>query len=95
LLFVEKTVKHGLHKTLSALKPVSHKMSFNLWCQCCAEDQTDMTSEKLTAEADSKVLPVALTDSNVGAASESKGRSIHTLCTSNGSPYLNYQTRIM
>ena len=23
------------------------------------------------------------------------GDTIHTLCTSNGSPYLNYQTRIM
>ena len=25
----------------------------------------------------------------------SKGTDIHTLCTSNGSPYLNFQTRIM
>ena len=24
-----------------------------------------------------------------------KGTTIHTLCTSNGSPYLNFQTRIM
>jgi len=60
-----------------------------------AEDQADMTSEGLTVKADNKVLAVALTDSSVGAASASKGRSIHTLCTSNGSPYLNYQTRIM
>ncbi len=35
-----------------------------------------------------------------GAAAESsgsptKGDTIHTLCTSNGSPYLNFQNRIM
>ncbi|DBA81022.1 TPA: hypothetical protein ACH3X2_007228 [Trebouxia sp. C0005] len=59
------------------------------------DQQADTTSEQLTVTADGKVLPVALTDSSMGAASASKGRSIHTLCTSNGSPYLNYQTRIM
>ena len=29
------------------------------------------------------------------AGSPTKGDSIHTLCTSNGSPYLNFQNRIM
>ena len=95
LLFIEKTIEHCLHRTLTALKPFSREMSCNLWCQCCAEDQADMPKDKLTVKADDKVLPVALTDSSMGAASASKGRSIHTLCTSNGSPYLNYQTRIM
>jgi len=28
-------------------------------------------------------------------ASQTTGDTIHTLCTSNGSPYLNFQTRIM
>ena len=28
-------------------------------------------------------------------ASPTKGDTIHTLCTSNGSPYLNFQNRIM
>lgn len=95
LRFVGRTVKHDQPKILPALKPVSHRKTFDLGCQCCAEDQADATSEKLTAKADSNVLPVALTDSSMGTASASKGRSIHTLCTSNGSPYLNYQTRIM
>ncbi len=93
LLFVERTVKHGQNP--SCIEACYSQKMFHLKCQCYAEDQADMTSEKLTGKADNKVLPVALTASNMGAASASKGRSIHTLCTSNGSPYLNYQTRIM
>jgi hypothetical protein len=34
-------------------------------------------------------------DSAVAARLPSMGKTIHTLCTSNGSPYVNFQTRIM
>lgn len=52
-----------------------------------------MSSDKLHAGSVNKGLLVKT--GSVGGVSAPKGRSIHTLCTSNGSPYLNYQTRIM
>ena len=59
-----------------------------------AVKQLDLANDKTAVKSLSKVMPVA-SNSSLSATSATSGRTIHTLCTSNGSPYLNYQTRIM
>ncbi|KAL3161193.1 hypothetical protein ABBQ38_009560 [Trebouxia sp. C0009 RCD-2024] len=53
----------------------------------------------LTEASDADKFGVTATNAGLAIASNGayphSGSSIHTLCTSNGSPYLNYQTRIM
>lgn len=50
-------------------------------------------TDKGSVQATDKTL--ARTNSTSSTASSASSSAIHTLCTSNGSPYLNYQTRIM
>lgn len=51
-------------------------------------------ADKFSVQASDKDMTIK-SNSDSNGASPLSGTTIHTLCTSNGSPYLNYQTRIM
>ena len=51
-------------------------------------------ADKFSVQASDKDT-VIKSDSGTNGVFPLSGGTIHTLCTSNGSPYLNYQTRIM
>ena len=59
-----------------------------------AADAALHAQQQLPRAADA-VKTAAKTAAAKSSGSPTKGDTIHTLCTSNGSPYLNFQNRIM